>query len=340
MKVLIILLILASFAMAHVPRNIQPPYVAADFWTQWNSTTPRMALFVLLTPSAEWTGASPVGFTSNTRDMTLPGHVGVTFHSAPGISPSVVEQALGESTTLELSGVYQTGIIERADVVAGQWRNATAEVWSACWNNTELGELVHFSGLIGDLKDYGSYFTVEGQGLIGQLSNEVGEVTQRTCRVKEFGDSRCGKDLTGTVTIGGVAYKIRQNAVDGNPISSVYGIVFDTSTFDGNDPADSAALALYAAAFKNGTIEALDGPNQGVKREIAGAAEATGLHPYMAVYVKRQFPFEIDTTTSFKLTMGCTRTMEDCRKFQNAANFQGEPYVPGIEPANRIVSGN
>jgi hypothetical protein len=47
------------------------------------------------------------------------------------------------------------------------------------------------------------------------------------------------------------------------------------------------------------------------------------------------------------LTAGCTRTVEDCRKFSQAvdntgghvapiANFRGEPYVPGLESANRF----
>ena len=426
MKTAFLILSLFLSSMAHAPRNIQAPNVAADFWAQWNSTNPRMALFVKITPKADWTGASALGFTSNSRNMTLPGHPGITFYSSPGITPTIVEQSLGETSTLELSGVYQTSIFERSDVLAGKYSFATVEVFSASWQDTDLGELLHFKGTVGEFKDYGTYFTAEGRGLIGQLSVDVSEVTQRTCRVKVFGNARCKKVLTGSFTydatsdvtgavisetahgmttgeviypsvvsgtinpqltagspyyvirdsadafklattyansltgtaitltdsvgeirinrgvvvIGGVAYNITQTSVDGNPGSSVEGVVFDTSTFDGNDPADSTALGLYAPYFKNGTITALDGPNAGITREISNAAESTGGHPFMTVYVKRSFPFEIDTTTSFDLQMGCDRTMEKCREFVNAINFAGEPYVPGIESANRITSGN
>lgn len=426
MKIASLILILCFSIMAHTPRNIQAPNVAADFWAQWGSTNPRMALFVKITPKADWTGASAIGFTSNSRDMTLPGHPGVTFHSSPGITPTIVEQTLGETSTLELSGVYQTSIFERTDVISGKYSFATVEVFSACWDDTDLGELVHFKGTIADFKDYGTYFTAEGRGLIGQLSVDVSEVTQRTCRVKQFGNSICKKVLTGSFTydatadvagavitetahgmttgeplyptvtsgsinpeltalnpyyviydtansfklatsyanaiagtaitltdavgtvqinrgvvvIGGVAYNITQTSVEGSAAISVAGLIFDTSTFDGNDPADSTALGLYAPYFKNGTITALDGDNAGITREIASAAEATGGHPFMFIETKRPFPFPVVSGTLFDLQMGCDRTMEKCREFVNAVNFAGEPYVPGIESANRITSGN
>lgn len=430
----LLLLILSLFTinvMPHAPRHVQAPNTAADFWAKYNSTNPRMSVFVLLTPTADWTGVSAVGLTSNTRDMTLPGHPGITFKAAPGIAPTVVETALGETANMELTGVYQTGIFEREDVLAGKWQFAGVEVFVASWDETDLGELLEFKGYIGDFKDYGTYFTAEGRGLIGLLSNEVGEVTQRLCRVYEFGDTRCGKVLTGSFTydattdhaadvftkvahgmrtgefvslsvvsgsinggltantgyyvirnspdtykfattlanaragtnitgisdavgvvqvnrgiviINGTVYNMRQASVPG--IGSISGtdnaafvIVADTTGWDGNDPL-AADFPTYTGYFKNGTIKALDGPNAGIKREIAAASEATGGWPYIRIETKRGFPYPIDSTTNFQITMGCTRTMEDCRKYANADRFNGEPYVPGIESANRILSGN
>lgn len=429
MRVVAVLLLI-TFALyaqpieMHTPRNIQPPNDAADFWAQWSSVNPRVALFVKITPQSFWTGASAIGFTSNTRDMTLPGHVGITFKSAPGITPTLVDQVLGETASIDMQGVYQTGIFEQADVIAGKWNFAEIEVFSASWQNTDLGELVHFKGNLGEFKDYQLFFTAEGRGLIGRLSRDVDDKTQRLCRVAEFGNARCGKVLTGSfeynatsdvagavitetahgmttgepvrpsvtsgainpeltagtgyyvirltadtfslattyanaragtaltltdavgiikinrgqVIVGGVSYDIKQLAVEGNSSISVAGLVFDTSTFAGNVPVDSAALALYAALLPNGTITARSGPNNGVSREISGAAEATGGHPFMFVEMKRPFPYAIDVTTDFDITFGCRRTLEDCRKFTNALNFQGEPFIPNIENANRITS--
>lgn len=320
---------------AHAPRNVQGGYSASDFWTQWNLTTPRIALFVLVTPQSFWTGVTPLGFTSNTRDMTLPGHPGITFKSTPGISPTAVEQSLDEPTNLELTGIYQTSSFVRTDIIAGKWNFAEIEVFSSSWQNTSLGELLHFRGNIGEFKDFQSYFTAEGRGLISRLSNDTSHVTQRLCRVKDFRNAVCGH-VAATVTIGGVAYNVSQTGVDGDPAISVEGIIFNTSTWAGNDPADTAALNLLGASYANGKVTAVDGPNAGISREISVAAEATGGHPYLAVFLKRAFPFVIDTTTEFNLVMGCTRTVEDCRKYSNIVNFRGEPYVPGIEAANRL----
>lgn len=324
--------------MPHVPRNVQAPNTAADFWTQWRSVNPRMALFVLITPQSFWTGINPIGITSNTRDMTLPGHPGVTFKSTPGVTPSVIEQVLNEPTNIDLSGIYQTGIFEWADVIAGKWSFSEIEIFSASWQNVDLGELLHFRGKVGDFHDFQTYFTAEARGLISLLSNEVAPVTQKFCRVKEFRDAECGHTAT-TVTIHSVAYNVVQTGVDGNPGSSIESIIFDTSTFAGNDPT-APNIAAYAALFANGKITAVDGPNAGVSREISGANEATGGHPFMRVFLKRPFPFEITTTTEFNLVMGCDRTVEKCVQFGNIVNRRAEDWIPTIEAANRVPPSN
>lgn len=316
----------------HTPRNIQSPYTASDFWAQWSSVNPRMSVFLKITPQAFWTGVSAIGFTSNTRDMTLPGHSGTTFKSAPGLTPSVLEQALDEAGNLELTGIYQAGSFTRADVAAGKWAYASVEVFSASWENVNLGELVHFKGNLGEVKDYQAYFSAEGRGLIARLSDNAAVVTTRLCRVKDFRDAECGHTAS-TVTISGTAYNVVQTGVAG--IGSASGaddarfvIIFDTSGWAGADPPP-------VSLFTNGKLTATSGPNAGVSREIAATAEAAGGYPYMAFYLKRGLPYPVETSTTFTLTAGCRRTVEDCRKFGNITRFRGEPYIPGIEAANR-----
>lgn len=319
----------------HSPRNIQGGYTATDFWNNWSSVNPRISLFLLITPQSFWTGASSLGFTTNTRNMTLPGHPGVTFYSSPGISPSVIEMALGQTVNLEMMGLYQSGLFEYEDITAGKWDYATVEVFSASWDSTAInyGELLWAKTNLSDFKDYQTYFNAEGRGYISRLSNETDKVTTRTCRVLEFGDSECGKDLSGTVEIDGTDYLIQQTAVDGVQAIAFDSIHFDTATFDGNVPPDAPTVDLYAPYFNNGKIKALSGANAGVSREIA-SGQPFGTE--MDIYLKRLFPYPITGTISFELTMGCVRTTEDCTKFTNIENFRGEPFVPGIESVNRI----
>jgi hypothetical protein len=412
--VLVCLLSLNVFAkMPHTPRNIQAPYVAADFWEQWSSDTPRMALFIKVTPQSFWTGASAIGFTSNTRNMTLPGHPGITFYSAPGVTPTLADQILGETSSVDFQGIYQTGIFERSDVIAGKWNFAEIEVFSACWDNTNLGELVHARGNLGEFKDYQTYFTAEGRGLLGRLSREVDESTQRLCRVREFGDTRCGKVLTGSFTYdattdhasnvftetahgmrtgefvslsvvsgsinGGLTantgyYVIKDtantfklatslaNARAGTNITGISdavgvvqvnrgviivgGVVYQLrQTFTTVDPNASQVIympvsvnQIYENLFRNGKLTATSGLNAGISREIAynsGYIDGQSL-----IHLKREFPYPVDAGTDFTITAGCVRTIEDCRKYGNAARFNGEPFVPNIENVNRITSAH
>lgn len=324
--------------MSHLPRNIQGGFTATDFWNQWNSVNPRMSLFIKITPQTFWTSVSAVGITSNTRNMTLPGHPGVTFYSTPGITPTQVEQVLDEPTNVELTGIYQSGIFEQEDVRAGKWNFATIEVFTASWDHPEYGELVHGKCKMGEVKDYQTFFTAEARGYLNLLSQDVNKVTSRFCRVKVFGDAECGKDLNDTVELDGVEYEITQTAIDGNPLGgdSWNSFIFDTSAFTGNVPADSDALALVANRYRNGKLTALDGPNAGVSREIAAAFEATGGHPFLQVDLKRAFPFIVDTTTSFTLIMGCDRTVEDCIVYENIVNRRAEDHIPTVESVHQV----
>lgn len=323
--------------MSHTPRNIQGGYTAADFWTQWSSVTPRMCICMLVTPRV----GTALGFTSNTRDMTLPGHVGITFRSTPAITPTVVEQVLDEPTNLELTGLYTSDSFDQTEVLAGKYNFAEIEIFSVCWNNVNLGEFLHFRGNLGEMKDYQTFFTAEARGLISRLSNDAHSVTSRFCRVKEFRDAQCGHTAA-TVTVSAVAYNTTQTNVTGTAFSvgdQHFGAIFDTSAWAGNDPS-SPNLAAFMLRYANGKITATSGDNNGVSREISVMTEATGGHPYVNIITKRPFPFVIDTSTTFNLVMGCNRTIEDCMIYSNIVNRRAEDWIPGIEAANKINESN
>ncbi len=324
--------------MPHIPRNIQSPYTATDFWNRWSSVNPRMALFIKVSPKALASGTpnplSAIGFTSNTRDMELPGHSGIVFKSAVGITPSAIEQKLDESANLEMQGMYTDGTFERNDVLGGLWDFADVEVFSCPWDIPALGELVHFKGNLAEFKDYEISFNAEARGLISRLSSDAGVVTTRYCRVKDFGDSQC-KFTSNTVTIDGTTYSMAAFIgatafVSNKRFISVNAIDF-LVTPSGNPipPSDF---------FNNGTIECQSGNNVGISREVLKYTYADGV---VDITVKRAFPFTFDNLSEqFYLKAGCNRTLEDCRKYNNVINFRGEPYIPGIEAMNRIPPSN
>lgn len=295
-----------------------------------------MALAIKITSKSEF-GSVVRGFTTNTRNTTLPGHVGVTFYSTPAMTPTIVEQGLDEASVLELTGVYTdstTGFVQ-TDVTAGKWNNATVEVFSYCWDNTSLGELLHFKGNIAEIKDYQTYFTCEGRGLIAKLSQEVEVVTSRLCRVKEFRDSECGHSAS-TVALTGFSPNVTQTNKTGGPVISIGGgVTFDISAFSGTVPTYGAQYTEWLLRWANGKITCTSGENSGVSREISAASEATGAYPYTTFWLKRPFPYDIALTT-YTLVMGCNRTIEDCMTYVNITRRRAEDWVPGIEAINRL----
>lgn len=314
----------------HTPRNVQSPYTATDFWNQFTSVNPRMALFMKVTPYLS-TDVATIGLTSNTRDMTLPAHSGITFKSAAGLMPSSLQQTIGEATALEMMGIYDTLLFDREDVIGGKWENSRVEIFVACWDNVNLGELVLFSGFLGEFKDMQEYFNAEGRGLIGKLSQDVAKVTTRACRVKEFRNAECGHTAS-TVVIDGTTYNITYTGALATGSTSKRILYVNTSYWTGQIIPLPIPPVNY---FQNGKVICTTGLNDGISREIS--SNSTG-GSYMKMALKRPFPFTIGPTDEFTLVAGCNRTVEDCRKYSNIINFRGEPYVPNLTTVSKVPS--
>lgn len=323
----------------HTIRNKQGGNTDTDFWNKWSSVNPRMAMFVKITPKSFFTGVDPIGFTSNTRDMTLPGHGALVFKSAVGIAPTAIEQALDNPTTFEVKGLYQSGLFEQEDVIKGKWDFATVEIFAACWDNLNLGELLLFKGNMGEFKDYQIYFSAEGRGLISRLSSDSGEVTTRYCRVKEFRNAQCGHTAS-TVTIDSVVYDISSQIIAGS---------FDVKNrrqLEIPDFSNTVAVANIwpTGFFNNGKFvidpnEINEVPNEGLSREILKYTYDS-LNDLAIFSFKRPFPYEFGASITASVMAGCNRTVEDCRKYGNIINFRGEPYIPGIENMNRVPTSS
>ena len=303
-------------------RNKQGSYTDNDFWANYGSETPRLCLCVKVTPVAVFGGAgAALGFTSNTRDLILPGH-SVVFSATPAITPTQVEKSLDETFALELTGIFNSESFTEEEIIAGKWNYAAIEIFVVSWQNTGLGEWVAAAGYLGETKTMQTYFTAEVRGKLSLLSNAVEKVTANLCRVKVFGDTECKKDLSGTVTINGAAYNLKQTLTVSSVISN-FSVKFT-----------NPSPGIPDAFFNNGTIMALGATaNGGASREIKRSYFDTG---GIVVELKRRFPFPVVAGTQFLLTAGCDRTLENCVLYANVINRQAEDWLPGIEAANSV----
>lgn len=75
--------------------------------------------------------------------------------------------------------------------------------------------------------------------------------------------------------------------------------------------------------FINGIIEFTSTDPSKIKYSIA-MSKADG-----TIYIRETLPFGIKEKTTYTITLGCNKTLQDCKnKFQNSLNFYGEPHIP------------
>jgi uncharacterized phage protein (TIGR02218 family) len=131
----------------------------------------------------------------------------------------------------------------------------------------------------------------------------VVEQTSPDCRA-ELGDRRCRVDLAGRTRFARVL--------------TAKGTVL---TLDAVEPAPNA--------YGFGRLRWFDGGNAGLAVAIAVSEGAT--------VTLRDAPFAATEAGALvEIVQGCDRTFATCRdRFANAANFRGEPHLPGNDLLSR-----
>jgi uncharacterized phage protein (TIGR02218 family) len=246
-----------------------------------------------------------LGFTAHDRDLSIGG---VLYSARPGMLPSAISQTDGfDVDTLDLDGALTDDAITEEDLAAGRWDGARLTLFAADWSDTSATTLRLASGELGDVTIRDGAFTVELRGAAALLERPVVERTSPDCRA-ELGDKRCRVDLTPRRRYA------RVTAADGMVL-----------TLDADEP------SLNAYGF--GRLRWLGGGNAGLAAAIAASAGAT--------VTLRDPPFvRAEAGTLVELTEGCDRLLATCRdRFANAANFRGEPYLPGNDLLARYGTG-
>lgn len=249
------------------------------------------------------------GFTTHVRDITgVPGYTGITFQSRSAFTPSEIGTRVDLSVdNLELAGILSSLTITENDLIAGRWDFATVEVFDVNYNDLSQGVEKKRFGTLGNVSRRGGGFRAELRGLNQYLQHPIGEVFQTTCRA-QLGDARCTVNLAGFTVTGSV--------------TSVGGQVAITDS----------GRAEAAGYFDNGILTFTSGANNGLQAHIR--AHTSGGQLTFA----QPLPFAIAGADTYSLVAGCRkRAIEDCKtKFNNLANFRGEPYVVGMDKLLQI----
>jgi len=243
-----------------------------------------------------------LGFTSHDRDLVF---AGVRHRAAPGMLPSAVRRTAGlTGDSAEMQGALAHDSIAEADLTAGRFDGARVEVGAVDWENLEHAVL--YNGTVGTVVQEDGGFAADLRSAKAALDADPVPRTSPTCRARFCGPG-CGLS----------AARFTRRAAVVEVDADAGSVAFDFAP---------------AGAFVAGSIRWIDGPHSGLTMEVVAADET-------ALIVDAALDPALVTGTQAYVREGCDHTLATCAaRFGNAANFRGEPFLPGNDLLTRYPS--
>ena len=240
-------------------------------------------------------------FTDLTSDITVGGQL---YKFDPGIKvAAVIRSAGGQPDNTQVEVTTSANFMQNNNLRQGALRNAAFDMWIVDHRDPDhYGLISLFSGGVGELKyDNKGRIDLGLNGAIGGGRRKIGELYSQQCRA-QLGDARCKFDLEAVkvaVTVTGLADA---------------GYSFTAAEMIGK--ADDY--------YKFGKVTWVTGFNTGLTDEIKANTNVDG-KVTLTLYPRN--PVSL-ADTGF-VYPGCDFVVSTCgAKFNNLANFRGEPYVP------------
>lgn len=239
-----------------------------------------------------------LALTSHDQQLTLDG---IGYEPAPGMTPAAIRSEIGlDPKSSEATGSLSCTAISETDIAAGRWDGSALKLSAADWTvPSETHALLE--GELGEVSTRDGSFEAELKGAAARLERPICPLTSPTCRA-ELGDPKCQVDMAGRrmrATVTGAAAHI---------------VTVDCSVDE---------------RFRFGELKYLAGSANGERRTILGV-DGQQLH-------LRSAPAgEVAVGTAVELVEGCDKLLATCSaRFANAANFRGEPHLPGNDLLTR-----
>ena len=241
-----------------------------------------------------------LGFTAHDRNLWFGG----ILHSAsPGMVPSSIRLTADfEPDSAEVRGALSHDTITAADLAEGRFDGAQVRIGLVDWETLESRIL--YRGAIGTVTEEDGSFAAELSSRKAELLRDPVPRTSPTCRAP-FAGPGCG--------LSGLRFTHETRLAERD--------------FERN--AVRTQSAQPASDFAGGFLRWIEGPQAGVAMEIV-AEEAGWLILDSALLPG------LPANARVILREGCDRTLDTCaNRFANAANFQGEPFLPGNDLLSR-----
>lgn len=295
--------------MPETPINYESPYDATSLITFLKDPVTQ-AFAWKLTPRASSPITNPIGATSHTKSLTLPGHGSLSFRTNGGIIPTAIDNEAGqEGAGAQFDAVFDDTVFTKAAVNAGDWNGAKLEIYLFNYKATKMGQLIEFAGRLGTVREEGGGFRAEARQLASIARLKIGRLVTAGCDVKRLGDSRCKLNLA--------------------PFTRTAQVV--TSVPSAQNTFRASGLSAPTVAYAEGLVTFTSGLNNGREFPIKSFDNAT-----KEIVLHTDTPFAIATSDQFTIVEGCARNIAACVAFANIMNYRGFPYITNIEEINRI----
>lgn len=234
-----------------------------------------------------------LGFTTHDRDLWFDG---VLHRAAPGMLPSAIRRTADlSSDSAEVQGTLTHDSISSADLAAGRYDGARIEIGAVDWENRD--RTVLYNGSLGGITEADSGFTADLRSAKAELERDPVPRTSPTCRA----------------TFCGPGCALSAPRFTHHTVAAAIDFEANSVGFTGID----------AGVFADGSLRWLDGPQTGLPNRIIAATAG-------ALVLEDPMDPAIEPGMRAELLEGCDHTIATCAsRFANAANFQGEPFLPG-----------
>lgn len=240
-----------------------------------------------------------IALTSHDRPLQIDGN---RYEPSPGMSPASIRSEIGlEPRSSEVGGALSSNAIREEDILAGRWDGASLTLMAFDWAGSSTDQQELIAGELGQVSCRDGSFEAQLLGVAAKLNRPICPATSPLCRA-ELGDPDCRVDMSGR--------RIR---------AKVTAMAAHLITVD----------APIGGQFEFGQLRFLAGPANGERRTILLVQD-------QQLTLRSAPSVDVAIGTPVEIVEGCDKRLTTCsERFANAANFRGEPHLPGNDLLTR-----
>ena len=249
-------------------------------------------------------------------------HDGELYEAQSGIDTTAYRAEGGlRDHQLEAFGFISSDRITYADLDAGTYNNAKVTMSLVDWRYPWLAPVHKQVFFLRRIRFDGEMWRAEAEGLSSVLKKITGRVYSPLCPYKLGSPNPDGAGRAGC----GVDVNLYTE------FSVEVASVSDTRRVFQAQPSGANGLngAFADGYFKQGVVTWTSGANINRSSDVVAYTQST-----REITLAIELPYEIQVGDRFNIVHGDDHTIDTCHtRFANAANFGGDPYIPGAQKA-------